>query len=177
MLRRASVQEASQQKYPEWIDLVVTLGPTGQVNVMPAGWAMFTSFEPALYAVSIGHSRYTHELLEVTGEFTIAFAGPGMGPAVHYCGTQSGRDKDKIAETGLVTQAAEQVSPPLLVGACANLECRVVSRLETGDHTIFVGEIVAAHVADDPAGRLLNFGQGLFALAQRQPGSEYQIEA
>lgn len=176
MLRKASVQEASQQKYPEWIDLVVTLGPTGQVNVMPAGWAMFTSFEPPLYAISIGHSRYTRELLEVTGEFTIAIAGPGMGPAVHYCGTHSGRNEDKVSAVGLATQAAEKINPPLLTEARANLECRVVSRLETGDHTIFVGEVLAAHVADDSAGRLLNFGQGLFALAQRQPGTEYQIE-
>jgi flavin reductase (DIM6/NTAB) family NADH-FMN oxidoreductase RutF len=143
---------------------------------MPAGWSMFTSFEPPMYAVSVGHERYTHELLQAAGEFTVAIPGPGMGPAIRWLGARSGRDGDKLAGLDLELQPADEIGAPLLAGALANLECQVATQLETGDHTIFVGEVMAAHLADQIPGRLLNFGPGLYASAHPQVGSEFRFE-
>ena len=175
-MQRTTVSEASLRKYPEWIVLIVVAGPSGEVNVMPAGWSMYTSFEPPMYAVSVGHERYTHHLLRAAGEFTVAVPSPGMGPAIRSLGTRSGRDGDKLAGLDLDTQPAEEIGAPLLAGALVNLECRLASELETGDHTIFVGEVLAAHLASQLSGRLLNFGPGLYALAQPLPGSEFHFE-
>ena len=49
------------------------------------------------------------------------------------------------------------VGAPLLEGCAIALECVVVSQLELEDHSIFVGEVVAAHVADPPVDKLENF--------------------
>ena len=136
---------------------------------------MITSYKPPMYAVSVGYARHSRENILATGEFTIAYPGPEMGNAIHYCGTRSGRDGDKLPGSGLVTIPAEQINAPLLEGAVANLECRLVSQAETGDHTIFIGQVLAAHVADEPAARLLNFGPGIYALAQPVPGSEFHF--
>lgn len=47
----------------------------------------------------------------------------------------------------------------LLTDAVANFECKLVSELETGDHLLFVGEVVAAHMNEDRAvGRLYSLG-------------------
>lgn len=175
-MREVDVGEASLRKYPEWIVLVVTTDAVGMVNVMPAGWSMFTSHDPPMVAVSVGHSRYTHGLLRAGGEFTVAFPGPGMGAAIRCCGTRSGCEGDKVGDSQLRLQPARWIRPPLLEGAVANLECRLVAELNTGDHTIFVGQVVAAHVDDDVPGRLLNFGPGLYALARPAPGSEFRFE-
>ncbi len=47
---------------------------------------------------------------------------------------------------------------PLLHGTVANLDCRVVSASEHGDHVVFVGEVVAVRVSDGEP--LLYFGGG-----------------
>ena len=48
----------------------------------------------------------------------------------------------------------------LLADAVANFECRVVSELATGDHVIFVGEVVCSHVHDPPLNRLYTVAEG-----------------
>jgi flavin reductase (DIM6/NTAB) family NADH-FMN oxidoreductase RutF len=165
-MKQVTVSEALSRKFPEWVVLVVTRRSDGFVDVMPAGWAMITSGRPAMFAVSIGHGRYTHELIQQGGAFVIAFPAPGMEEAIQYCGSHSGRDVDKIAQSGLEVTPATQVGPPLIVGAAINLECRLVSKLPTGDHTIFAGEIVAAHIGEEAPSSLVNFGDGTYAVAQ-----------
>jgi len=86
-----------------------------------------------------------------------------MGKEVLYCGTHSGRDVDKFKETGLVAVPAKNVRPPLIEECVANFECRVVGEIETGDHTIFVGEIVAAHVSGEKKRRLYNVADYTFS--------------
>jgi len=81
-----------------------------------------------------------------------------MAKEVLYCGTHSGREVDKFKETGLVAVPAKKVRPPLIEGCVANFECKVVGEIETGDHTIFVGEVVAAHVSEEKKRRLYNLG-------------------
>ena len=39
-------------------------------------------------------------------------------------------------------------SPSVLADAVANFECKMESELETGDHVLFVGRVVASHVND-----------------------------
>jgi flavin reductase (DIM6/NTAB) family NADH-FMN oxidoreductase RutF len=175
-VRQVSADEALQRKYPEWIVLVVTVDAQGQVDVMPAGWCMVTSGRPPMLAVSIHPHRHTHKLLNEAGEFVIAFPSAGQGPAVWYCGSHSGRDVDKLANTGLETLPAAEVKTPLLKGAVANFECRLVGQMDTGDHTIFAGEVVATHVEEAAPGRLMNFGGFRYALAEIDVSTLYEAQ-
>jgi flavin reductase (DIM6/NTAB) family NADH-FMN oxidoreductase RutF len=61
----------------------------------------------------------------------------------------SGRDHDKFEETGLTAIPAKKVKPPIIKECVAHLECRLHSQLKTGDHTIFVGEVVEAYANKD----------------------------
>jgi flavin reductase (DIM6/NTAB) family NADH-FMN oxidoreductase RutF len=58
---------------------------------------------------------------------------------------------------------------PLIEDAFINFECRLMSVTEAGDHTIFVGQVLAAHMGDVP-GPLVNFGGGRYALARPAGG-------
>ena len=135
---------------------------------------MVTSGQPLMLAVSINPQNYSNQLVREAGEFVIAFPTVGQGPAVWYCGSHSGRDVDKIAHTGLELMPAAEIRTPLLRGAVANFECRLVQQMDVGDHTLFVGEVVAAHVEDDAPGRLVNFGDNRYALAEIVPGTLYE---
>lgn len=175
-MKRIPSSEALKRKYPEWIVLVVTMDQQGQVDVMPAGWCMVTSGRPLMFAVSVHPHRHTHTLLREAGEFVIAFPAVGQGPAVWYCGSHSGRDVDKIAHTDLELLPAAEIKTPLIKGAVANFECRLVQQMDTGDHTIFVGEVVAAHIEEEASGRLLNFGDFRYGLAEIVSGTLYEAQ-
>lgn len=164
MIKEVSFSEAMKRKYPEWVVLITTVDESGKADVMPAGWAMIASHQPPLFAISVGHGRYTHELIRNQKEFVIAFPGPGLEEAIEYTGSCSGRDIDKFKEFGLKSLKAQEVKPPLLTDCIVNLECKLEGELEAGDHTIFLGRVVAAHVDDDIHTRLLNFS-GKFAVA------------
>ena len=158
MLREVPASQALKHKYPEWIDLVVSRGADGSVNVMPVGWSTIASGTPLLYTVAINVRHHTTRLIRETREFVIAAPSAGMGAATLYCGTHSGRDGPKIAPSGLELLPATAVQVPLLKGAVYNLECALHAEVETGDHVRFVGKVVAAHLDESAGRRLVNFG-------------------
>ncbi len=127
--------------YPNQIALATSIDKDGTPNIITLAWNMRTSDEPPMIAISVGKSRYSHKLISECGEFVLAFPGEEMQKAAIYCGTHSGRNVDKFKESGLKAEKAESVRPPLIAGCIANFECVVASSLDTGDHTIFVGEI------------------------------------
>ncbi len=173
MMKQVSASKALKHKYPEWIDLVVSRGKKGQVNVMPVGWSMITSGSPLLYAVAINMRHHTTQLIRETGEFVVAAPSAAMGAATLYCGTHSGRNGDKIEPSGLQLVPATLVRVPLLEGAVYNLECVLHTEVETGDHILFVGEVVAAHLDEDAGSRLMNFGDQ-WACAQMVIGTVFE---
>jgi len=130
---------------PERVLLVTSVDEKDRPNVMVIEWFMRTSFEPPLVAISIGKTRYTYGLIKKSKEFVVAFPSSKIVNEVLYCGMHSGRDVNKFRETGLKIREAKFVRAPLIEDCILNLECKVVSSLDTGDHTIFVGEILAAY--------------------------------
>jgi len=161
-MKQVNPSEAIRRKYPEWVILVVARDAEGKPNVMPAGWGMICSGDPRLVCVSIGLPRYTHQCIEATGEFVFAWAGEAQAELVQYSGSCSGAECAKFEEFEIPTAEPSVIDVPLLAEAAANLECTVHSTLRTGDHTIFVGEVVAGHIPEEPVATLLNFG-GKFA--------------
>ena len=173
MLKQVSADKALGHKYPEWIDLVVSRGADGHVDVMPVGWSMIASGDPLLYAVAINAGHHTTKLIRETREFVIAAPSATMGPAALYCGTHSGRDGDKVSPSGLHLAGPTLVQVPLLAGAVYNLECVLYKEVQVGDHILFVGQVVAAHLDDEAGPRLVNFGQH-WACAQAVPETVFQ---
>ncbi len=156
--------QAISRKYPEWVIMVVARDAAGNPNVMPAGWGMICSGDPRLVCVAIAPSRYTHRCIEATEEFVFAWAGQGQAELVKQTGSCSGSDVDKFADFDIPTAAPGIVDVPLLEDAAVNLECRLTAAHLAGDHTIFVGEVVAAHIPEEPRATLMNFA-GEFAPA------------
>jgi flavin reductase (DIM6/NTAB) family NADH-FMN oxidoreductase RutF len=156
-MREVSIGEAFKRKYPEQIVLALSVDDAGTPDIITLGWAMPTSNQPPMVAISVGHTRYSHELISKGKEYVLAFPGPDLAEACMFCGTNSGRDVDKVKEMKLKTHPAKLIKPPLLGGCVSNFEVRVTGEFDTGDHTIFAGEVVAAHVEDETAERVYNF--------------------
>ncbi|RLC71891.1 MAG: hypothetical protein DRI26_04195 [Chloroflexi bacterium] len=144
-MKEMELNQAIELGSPYPYTLVVTLNREGRPNVMGLSWWTFTSLQPPMLAIAVGHSRYTHECLEACPEFVLCFPAEEQAQAAWICGTKSGRNADKLALAGLRTLPARQVRPPLLEGCTLAYECRVVGRLECSDHTLYNGEILAVH--------------------------------
>ena len=158
MLKKVPYSEAIGRKYPEPIAWATCVDEGGRANAIALGWCMCTSGSPPMLAISVGLTRYSHELIEKAGEFVVVFPSEGMKGATMVVGTKSGRHGDKMAEAGVRLVPGSVVTAPLVDDACANFECRVVGRLRTGDHTIFVGEVVASHVGPGEGRRIYTLG-------------------
>ena len=166
-MEEVSFSEAMAKKYPEWVVFVTSCDEQGRGNVMPAGWAMIASENPPMFAVAINQRAYTHELIRAKKAFGVAFPVPGMEEAIRYCGSCSGREVHKFGRTTLTPVPATRIAPPLISGCVVNLECTLAEELQAGDHTLFLGRVVAAHVEEKVEGRLLNFGDGMFAVPKK----------
>lgn len=165
-MHEVSVAEAMHQKFPEWIVMIVSRDAHGVPNVMPAGWAMIASGNPRHVAVAIAYERYTYKCIHDTGEFVFAWAGEGQEKLVDQTGTTSGADINKFDEYELPCSEPAETSVPLLDGAAANLECQLVHEYESGDHAIFIGEVVAAHLPEVPIRKIDNFS-GRYAVSRQ----------
>lgn len=119
-----------------------------KINVMTAAWQMPVSFKPMLIAISIGHGRFSHKLILESREFVINIPHYKMIKEVLCCGTHSGKDTDKFKICKLTTLKAQKVDVPLIEECIGNIECKLYSYHKAGDHTIFVGEVVAASVRE-----------------------------
>ncbi|MCX7624510.1 MAG: flavin reductase family protein [Thermomicrobium sp.] len=123
--------------------VLVTTQHRARPNVMTAAWVMPLSLEPPRVALAIHPSRLTHELIGKSEYFALNLLTVEHLPAIHLCGTVSGRDLDKFARTQLHPVDALEVDAPVIEEAVAQIECGVVGRLGLGDHDLFVGDVLA----------------------------------
>ena len=90
-----------------------------------------------------------------------------LAPTVVRIGNSSGRDIDKFAKFKLTAVPARKVGAPLIEECYANFECRLVDTSLIAKFSLFVLEVVKAHVARSPKfpATLHYRGDGLFMLS------------
>jgi flavin reductase (DIM6/NTAB) family NADH-FMN oxidoreductase RutF len=125
---------------------LVTTSWRGNYNVMPAAFVTPTSFEPPLVAVAVHPSRHTHDMIRYSEEFALNIPSRELLHHCQYLGSVTGREMNKLELTKLPTFRARHVEAPLLEGCVAYIECGVHDAYTTGDHTLFIGKVVAAQV-------------------------------
>jgi flavin reductase (DIM6/NTAB) family NADH-FMN oxidoreductase RutF len=84
----------------EW--MLITAGHIGHFNTMTASWGTLGILWNKPVAICfIRPHRYTFEFVEKYNYFTLSFFDAAFKSALDFCGTHSGRDTDKISQTGL----------------------------------------------------------------------------
>ena len=163
-LREVSFSEAVPLKYPEHIGLVTSSSSEGKMNVMTVGWYMIAGMDPPKFAISIGKSRYTYGLITETREFVLAYPTEDMEKEILYCGTHTGREVDKFKETKLTPIEGKSVKAPLIKECKVNFECKVIGTLDSGSHTVFLGEVLHSWVNTElkEKRRIYNLGRRIF---------------
>jgi len=124
--------------------VLVTSAHEGRHNVMAAAWTTPLCARPPLVSVAINVGHYTHELITASQQFILNVPGEDLLAEVEFCGSRSGRGRDKLAEAGLTLLPAEEVAAPVIAECLGHIECQLVEAPIFGDHSLFVGQVVAA---------------------------------
>ena len=108
---------------------------------MTANWLTQVSFEPPLVAVAVESDARTLALIRAASHFAVNVLATGQRELAGLLGRKSRNVPDKLQQT---EYRAGETGAPLLAAALGYLECRVASEYPAGDHTLIVGEVVAA---------------------------------
>lgn len=107
---------------------LVTAGDENSFNTMTVSWgAIGELWGKDMATVYIRPQRYTEEFLNSNEYFTLSFYPEDMKKSIHgICGSKSGREVDKVKETGLVPCFDENA--PYFEQAEIVLLCRKVAK-------------------------------------------------
>lgn len=164
------VKDPSTLFLPKPVALIST-AHDGRDNVMTAAWVNVVCMDPPQVAVAVRENRFTHGLLEASGEFVVNMPSADLWRAVDLCGVISGREVDKFSRAGLSREEGSCVKAPLVAECPLNIECRVTASLPLGSHTLFVGLVLAVHIESEclgPKGKVVVERFRPYVLNQRE---------
>ncbi len=117
-------------------------GKIKKANVMTIGWGLIGRlWGKTVFMVAVRPSRYTHKLIEETGDFTVNVPKKGMDKIVKYCGSITGKNHNKFKEKGLTL-----------------LPKNIIKNYypKRDDHTLYFGEILATFADEDVDSNLID---------------------
>ena len=96
--------------------VLLTTRAKGRTNTMTIGWGWIGwCWKRPVFAVVVRPQRFTHDILERTGEFTVSV--PTLLPLkkeLAYAGSRSGRDENKFVGHGLTALPGQKVDAPIV---------------------------------------------------------------
>ena len=145
---------------PEPVVMVSTCGKEKDSvpNILTIAWAGTVNSEPPMLSISVRKSRYSHKIIEKTGEFVVNLVSKSLAKSCDYCGVKSGSKTDKFKDCGLSAVPAKNLEfAKAIKEAPVSISCKVRSVTELGSHDMYIAEIVGV-TADsylmDEKGRL-----------------------
>jgi flavin reductase (DIM6/NTAB) family NADH-FMN oxidoreductase RutF len=146
----------------QWMLLMAGNYELGLYNGMTVAWGSLGVMWGRPFAqIVVRPTRYTLEFLKTHDTFTLSAFDDSYEAALERMGSVSGREHDKLNETGLTAVASRLVGAPSIKEAELTIECRTIysdrinpDKIRVEDihslypekdyHVIFFGEIVAA---------------------------------
>lgn len=132
--------------YPVPAVMVSCMRPGERPNIITVAWAGTVCSAPAMLSISVRKERYSHSIIEETGEFAVNLVNKELTFATDYCGVRSGRDVDKFREMKLTEQPSRYISAPGIAESPLILECKVKQQIPLGTHDMFLAEVVGVSV-------------------------------
>jgi flavin reductase (DIM6/NTAB) family NADH-FMN oxidoreductase RutF len=131
--------------------VMISSADKGERNIMTCGWHMMLEYDRI--GCFIWDQNHSFQLVGRSKQCVINLPTADLLDAVIGIGNHhaSQRDKkDKFARFGLTPVPATKVKAPLIAECYANFECELVDASLINKHSLFVFEVVKAHVAKAP---------------------------
>ena len=130
--------------------VLVSSAHKGERDIMTMGWHMILGDSPSLVGCFIWDQNHSYELIRRSRQCVINVPTYAMADAVIGVGNTHGPRVDKFKEFGLTPAEAAKVDAPLIAECYAGFECELVDSSLIKKYSLFVFEVVKAHVATSP---------------------------
>lgn len=125
---------------------IITAHADGKDNGQCANTCFQITSEPARVAIGINKQNYTHELIQKSGKFGVSVLSQTGHDLARGFGYRSGRDVNKFE--GLAVHRGES-GVLLLDDVLVTMEATVTGQLDSGTHTLFLGDVTAGEILQD----------------------------
>jgi flavin reductase (DIM6/NTAB) family NADH-FMN oxidoreductase RutF len=125
----------------------VTVTYDGEQHGMTANWLTQAAFEPPMVVVAIENISKTIGMIRDAHHYAINLFLTGQRDLAGKLGRSAEQTPNKLK--GIKTKPAPVAGSPILAECLGWVECRVVATLPAGDHTLVLGEVVAAGVENE----------------------------
>ena len=142
-------------KFATGVSIVTTADTDGNVHGMTANGINSVSLDPLLVLVCAGHTTTSYPLIRDSRRFAINILSEDQQAVAEYFARPTDQKTGDLDADISQTERGGYV----VDGSLAQMDCRVVTEHEAGDHTIFIGEVEEINVGD---GRPLLFFEGRF---------------
>ena len=78
--------------------VLVSCGSPDKPNLITVGWTGTICTQPPMLSISVRPERYSHHLIQESGEFVVNLPTESLVRAIDWCGVKSGRDVDKVTQ-------------------------------------------------------------------------------
>ena len=130
----------------DWMLITAYDADQGRVNAMTASWgAMGVLWHKNICICFVRPQRHTHKLLAEQNRFSIAFLGEEHRDALKLCGRESGRDKDKLAASGLTSSECGGV--PVISEADTFIVCKKLYEDEIREGCFLEEDVMQTYLA------------------------------
>jgi flavin reductase (DIM6/NTAB) family NADH-FMN oxidoreductase RutF len=116
---------------------------------MTIGWHMVMGFEPSLISCYIWDQSHSFEMIRKSRECVINIPTVDLATRSWVSATRQG-DVEKFARFDLTAGQSEKVKAPLIEECFANFECKVIDTKQVIKYSLFILEVVKAHIATGP---------------------------
>lgn len=115
----------------------------GQSNLTTCSWAGNVNSEPPMAYVCVRAERFSHDIIENSGEFVLNIVSSSLIKEADLCGMYSGRNCDKWELAKLTKGKATAVKAPIVEECPISIECKVKQIVRLPSHDMFIGDVVA----------------------------------
>ena len=129
--------------------LIVTTRWRAVANAFPVAWAMPMSLNPPLIGITVHPSRHSHDMIRFGEDFAINIPSRVLLNHTQWLGMISGITADKLEASRIPYFRAKAIEAPLLEGCVGWIECTLHDQYTVGDHTLFIGKVMAAQADTD----------------------------
>lgn len=127
-------------------------------NVTVANFHSQVSRDPPLYLIGLHKKRLSVNIIRESETFVVNFIPFSQMEKMLFVDTYNGLQFDKFSRSDMRKEEAKIVDCPRVEDSLGYVECKVKHEMETGDHIVFIGEILHSEHKRDGR-RLINAGR------------------
>ena len=125
---------------------VLTTADREKINGMIASWVSQVSYDPPLVSVAVHPKRYSHDMIQGSGHFALHLLKRDQRYLL-----QKFKLPNPASKFESLAWSRGETGCPILKECLAFMECKVRKIYNPGNHTLFIGQVVAAQlVSEEP---------------------------